>query len=78
LKFEPSVGGESNFAHLNVNHLNSLNIIFLLNGFFNESFVLQPFFFNFKILKVLYDLIFYQVHPLIETLLFAVRLCLQL
>jgi hypothetical protein len=44
--------------HLKLDILNTLNIIFLLNGLKNEFFVLQPFFQNLKTLKFLFDCFF--------------------
>jgi hypothetical protein len=38
--------------------LNQLNTILLSNGLKNESFTFYHFFQNFKILKLLYDLVF--------------------
>jgi len=50
--------------HLKLDILNPLNIIFLSNGFLNESLALQPFPSNFKTLKLLNDFVFHEVHSI--------------
>jgi hypothetical protein len=50
--------------HIKLDILNTLNIIFLSNGFLNEPFALQPFPSKFQDFEIFERFDFHQVHPM--------------